>query len=157
MKNSKARAKGGRVAAENSEMVEEVAAIEPYSLDVAELIARFYDYERQIADGMMRDDFASIKTAYPDVTASCIADLGEEFCRLIVLQYDPVAAYEAVRAKILRETKNPPPCIGSVGNTNGQDKDYYSSEEVDRLTREDFKKNPRLLEVVRKSMLKWNN
>jgi len=123
--------------------------------EVQELIREYCKYEKEVADNMMREDFEKIKEAYPEVKASCVADLGEEYCKLVAMQYDPVVAYEAVRAKALRETKNPPPYIGAVNNTDGEEKDYYSPEEVDKLTREDFRKNPRLLDVVQRSMLKW--
>jgi len=125
--------------------------------EVAELIQGYSNFEQQIVNTMMRDDFAVIKEAYPDIIEKSVADFGDEFFRLIALGYEPIIAYEAVRAKILRETKNPPPTIGAVNNTSGDEKDYYSPEEADKLTREDFRKNPRLLEVVRKSMLKWNS
>jgi len=125
--------------------------------DVAELIQCCYDYEDRVIDNMMREDFEKIKAAYPDITETSVPQFGPDYCSLVALNYDPITAYEAVRAKMTRELKNPPPNIGAVNNTSGEDKDYYSPEEVDKLTREDFKKNPRLLEIVRRSMTKWDS
>jgi len=123
---------------------------------VAEVIREVAGYENQTADTLIKSDFEKIKAAYPNIAQKSIGEFGDEFLRLVILGYDPLIAYEAVRAKQLREKKEPPPNIGAVNNVSGEEKDFYTPEEVDKLTREDFKKNPRLLEVVRKSMLKWN-
>jgi len=125
--------------------------------EVMELIQCYHDFENKVAGCMMQEDFEKIKAVYPDVTETSVAQFGPDYCSLVALNYDPITAYEAVRAKIARETKNPPPNIGAVNNTSGEDKDFYTPEEVDKLTRGDFKRNPRLLEVVRRSMTKWNN
>lgn len=36
-----------------------------------------------------------------------------------------------------------------------KEKDFYTSEEVDSLTEADYDKNPKLIDIVRDSMLKW--
>lgn len=53
-----------------------------------------------------------------------------------------------------RETYSPPKSLKSK-QTAGE-KEYYSPEEYMKLTKDDFDKNPRLLEIVEKSMAKWN-
>ena len=48
--------------------------------------------------------------------------------------------------------------MGSMRNTPTEDtgvKDFYSFEEANQFTVEDFNKNPALYEAVKKSMLKW--
>lgn len=52
-------------------------------------------------------------------------------------------------------TKQPPAKIGSMktGNTQ-QEKTYYSPEDFDRLTPKDLD-NPKVMEAVRESMLRW--
>lgn len=48
--------------------------------------------------------------------------------------------------------------MGSMRNTPSEDtgvKDFYSYEEANKFTIEDFNKNPALYEAVKKSMLKW--
>ena len=124
-------------------------------VEVAEIIREVAEYEARTVDEEMRCDYCKIKDVYPDIDEKSIGYFGNEFLELLKSISDPVVAYEAVRAKKLRETKNPPPNIGAVNNVSGEDKDFYTPDEVDKLTREDFKKNPRLLDVVRKSMLKW--
>ncbi len=61
--------------------------------------------------------------------------------------------YEKIKPKKKIET------IGSMKNTpsdkdNGV-KDFYTRDEALKFTREDFDKNPKLMEVVEKSMAKW--
>lgn len=45
--------------------------------------------------------------------------------------------------------------MGGLNTTTTADKEFYTPDEVDRLTDEDYEKNPKLLSKVRNSMLKW--
>lgn len=52
--------------------------------------------------------------------------------------------------------KEKPASPGSVKDTKVQkEKDFYTPEEVDSLTESDYDKNPKLIDIVKKSMLKW--
>lgn len=52
--------------------------------------------------------------------------------------------------------KEKPASPGSVRDTQVQkEKDFYTSEEVDALTDADYDKNPKLIDIVKNSMLKW--
>lgn len=52
--------------------------------------------------------------------------------------------------------KEKPASPGSVRDTQVQkEKDFYTPEEVDALTDADYDKNPKLIDIVKKSMLKW--
>lgn len=52
--------------------------------------------------------------------------------------------------------KEKPASPGSVRDTQIQkEKDFYTPEEVDALTDADYDKNPKLIDIVKKSMLKW--
>lgn len=48
--------------------------------------------------------------------------------------------------------------MGSMKNTPVENKikDYYTVEEAQRLTDDDYKKHPELYEIIEKSMLKWS-
>jgi len=133
-------------------------SMQPYEcdLDIAEFVQEIAEYEARTVDEQLRSDLAEIKAVYPDIVEKSVGEFGDEFLKLMISHHNPVIAYEVIRAKRLRETKDLPPNIGAVNNVAGEDKDFYTPAEVDKLTREDFRKNPRLLEVVRKSMLKWN-
>lgn len=47
--------------------------------------------------------------------------------------------------------------MGSMksGSTNNDLKDYYTYEEASKLTDDDYKKNPKLYEIIEKSMQRW--
>ena len=52
--------------------------------------------------------------------------------------------------------KEKPASPGSVRDIQIQkEKDFYTPEEVDALTDSDYDKNPKLIDIVQKSMLKW--
>lgn len=52
--------------------------------------------------------------------------------------------------------KEKPASPGSVRDTQVQkEKDFYTPEEVDALTDADYDKNPKLIDIVKNSMLKW--
>ncbi len=52
--------------------------------------------------------------------------------------------------------KEKPASPGSVRDIQIQkEKDFYTPEEVDALTGSDYDKNPKLIDIVQKSMLKW--
>ena len=56
--------------------------------------------------------------------------------------------------KVIQKEK--PASPGSVRDTQVQkEKDFYTPEEVDALTDADYDKNPKLIDIVKKSMLKW--
>ncbi len=65
-----------------------------------------------------------------------------------------LAAYNAVRAAASANKTPPPPEIGSLNTQNGREKDFYSPEEVDRLSKKELG-DPRIWSIVRKSMTRW--
>lgn len=109
-------------------------------------------YKKIAVEKMMADDLAKIQKINPEVKS--LNELGEEFGALLGALHDPVLAYDALKAKQARETKPVPQEIGAVNSNSAKEKDFYTSAEVDRLTAKDFD-NPKIMEAVRKSMLKW--
>ena len=102
-------------------------------------------------------DLSRIKEAYPSLAAKDVSDLGSEFFKLRAVGVDPVVAYDALKAKEAREQKptpEQPSTTGSAKSGGAAQKDYYSPEDVDRLTAKDLS-NEKLLETVIKSMKKW--
>lgn len=57
------------------------------------------------------------------------------------------------------EETNQSNAASSTGSVNGQgasvEKEFFTSDEVDKLTDADYERNPKLWDIVRKSMLKW--
>lgn len=64
--------------------------------------------------------------------------------------------YQKMNNKNETTQKEKPASPGSVRDTQIQkEKDFYTPEEVDALTDADYDKNPKLIDIVKKSMLKW--
>lgn len=110
-------------------------------------------YKKLAIEKLMADDLRTLQEVYPEVKS--FDEVGEEFMNLLTATHDPILAYEAVKAKEAKTKKTPPPEMGSVGSTAGKEKDFYTSAEVDKLTASDYDNNPKLYDIVRKSMLKW--
>lgn len=78
-----------------------------------------------------------------------VSELGAQFAALRANGVDAVTAFAALKA-----TEKPKPsAIGAI-NQSTPDKDFYTSDEVDKLTPAQLD-NPKILEKVRKSMLRW--
>lgn len=106
---------------------------------------------------MLSDDLASIQKAYPNEEVSDLFSIGDIFMELVSTgKVSAVSAYAAQKAYETMTTKIPPAAIGSIkGSGDAPDKDFYTAEEAKRLSTKDFDKDPRLMDKVRRSMLKW--
>lgn len=110
--------------------------------------------DRLIGDRMERD-LQLLKSEYPDIKAETVDDLGEDYAKLIGLGWSAKEAYEGSLARTRANMKTPPPSTGSVKTPPATEKEFYTSEEVDRITREDLRKDPTLLEKIKRSMARW--
>lgn len=69
----------------------------------------------------------------------------------------PITEVVDMYNKIYGEPKKPSSPGSAKDNTNSETvKDYYTFEESKKFSREDFDKNPKLFEAVKKSMPKWS-
>lgn len=110
-------------------------------------------YKSIAVQKLMEDDLKKIQSIYPDVKS--LDELGEDFIKaLSATGGDPIVAYEVVRIKKERETKTPPKDIGGVNQSSQKEKDFYTSKEVDKLSKKDLD-NPKIFERVMESMTKW--
>ncbi len=110
-------------------------------------------YRTKDRDRRFADDLADIKKSFPDCKASSVLDLGPEFLSLMSNKDYPVSAVVAYKA--VMESKKPiPPTIGAVNTATPIEKDYYTPDEVDKLTKKDLD-NPKVYENVKKSMHIW--
>lgn len=107
---------------------------------------------------LMADDLNKLKSAFTEdkkiQSLKSIEELDQEFFVLLGATRDPVLAYDAYTAKRARETKPVPQDIGAVNSASAKEKDFYTPDEVDKLTDKDFD-NPKIMERVRQSMHKW--
>ena len=100
------------------------------------------DFER-----IRTDDLAAIKTAFPEVKAGSVDELGEEFFKLRANGISATVAYAAIKAS----KKSVPPEIGAVNNVSGQEKEFFTDKELDKLTKTDLN-DPKIFEKAFKSM-----
>ncbi len=102
------------------------------------------------------DDLKMIKDEYPEETAQSVWEFDEPFLSLIMTGLvDALTAYEAYMAHKRRMKRNEVPSIGGVTNTSAMKKEYYTPEEVDRLTDRDYD-DPAVMRAVRRSMIMWD-
>ncbi len=118
-----------------------------------------------IQQSKFRADLESIKAAYPDLKAESVEDLGEDYIKMQIVneqqpeeyQLDAATIYGMAMAKKAKTEKKIPASTGDVESGAAPEKEFYTSQEVDHFTKEDYLKDPSLLEKVRKSMTKWRN
>lgn len=115
-------------------------------------LARTEWEKEQESKAVFTRDLAAIKEKYPDVVAKEVSDLGSDFIKL--MQTGVVSAVEAYELTHKVETK-PTKKTASTGSTEsvgGGVKDFFTSEEVDNMSREEIRKN---FDVIERSMTKW--
>lgn len=111
------------------------------------------EYYRNIAiKSQMAEDLKQLQTVYPEIKS--LNELDPKVFSIMKNGLDVLTAYEVMKAQADRNKKPTPPDIGGVDNSSSQEKDYYSPAEVDKLTSKDYD-NPKIMERVRQSMLKW--
>lgn len=131
--------------------VRELAMNDPEIRKIKEERDTFYQMQlEQIRKG----DLEKVKKAFPEVSAKDVSDLGEQFATLRANGIDPVVAYAAIKQAEGANKPKAPPSIGGINETSSREKDYYTPQEVDALSEKDLN-NPKIWEIVRKSMTKW--
>ena len=111
------------------------------------------EFYRNIAiQKLMADDLRTLQTVYPEVKN--LEGLGNEFFSLLGATKDPLLAYEAVQAKKAKTSKPVPQEIGAVNSSSSKEKDFYTSSEVDKLSKSELA-NPKIMQRVMDSMTRW--
>lgn len=95
--------------------------------------------------------FNKVKEEYPDITYNAFEEFPEEFHRLVCAHISPATAYRVV---VSEKGDKKPQSMGKVNLSGEKEKDFYTSAEVDKLTKKQLS-NPKVMETVLKSMLKW--
>lgn len=101
---------------------------------------------------VFKADLEAIKKEYPDCDAKKPEDLGETFFKVMSINgMDPITAYRVCLEEKAKNESKIPPKFEKVNNHTPKEKDFYTSEEIDRLTDEDYK-NPKVMQRVRESL-----
>jgi hypothetical protein len=115
----------------------------------AELLQLKQTLQSERAERAMEKDLAEIQKLDPNVKS--LDDLGETYANYIRAGLSGVDAYAAIKAKENLDTETPPKTIGNI--TPGQvKKDYFTSEEVDRMSPSEQLANH---DAIMSSMAKW--
>jgi len=85
---------------------------------------------------LMQDGLRDIQAIDPNVKS--LDDLGPGFAKFISAGLTSTEAYWASKAQLMKEKVIAPSAIGRVSETKAE-RDFYTSEELDRLTDEDLK------------------
>ena len=94
-------------------------------------------YEQAAFDNLFKQDLADIKKAFPDFKGKSIDELGVQFAALRANGVDAVTAYAAMQQVKQATAKPVPPVMGAVNQTQAE-KEFYTSDELDRLTDKDL-------------------
>ena len=94
-------------------------------------------YEQAAFDNLFKSDLEAIKKAFPDFKGKTIDDLGDQFAALRANGVDAVTAYAAMQQAKQATAKPVPPVMGAVNQTPAE-KEFYTSDELDRLTDKDL-------------------
>ena len=111
-------------------------------------------YRNIVAQQQKERDLAELKSKFPTDKIEKMEDLGEQYAKLRLAGVDNAVAYAAIRATKQADTKPTPPDTGAVGMAETTERDYYTPEEVDKLTPKQLD-DPKIMDKVMKSMTKW--
>ncbi len=110
-------------------------------------------YERE-AMRMFDDDLRALQGIDETFTARDLMQMENDFYVLRSAGVDAKTAFAVVRERAKAQALPAPPSTGSAGTYAPPVKEFYTSEEVDRLTSKDLD-NPQIMEKVLKSMSQW--
>ncbi len=137
---------------ENAELSKELSDIKSQTQKDSAELEDLREYKRT---RLIEDDISLIKKEYPDFQISA-DNLPEDFIRIMATgAVDAITAAEIIMARRRKAAVTAPAPLGAVNETSDREKEFYSPDEVDRLTKEDFKKDPKLLKRIQRSMTKW--
>jgi hypothetical protein len=134
-------------ASRTNKPIEEVRAERERLSRLEELEARNKELEQRELERHFEKDLDLLKKTYPDLKETDVFKIGNgEFAKLRAAGIDTLIAYEAILAKQAKTTKDKPPSTGSVkSDAPAPEKEFYTNEELDRLTKKDLD-NPKILE-----------
>lgn len=115
----------------------------------AELSQLKQTLQSERAERAMEKDLAEIQKLDPNVKS--LDDLGETYANYIRAGLSGVEAYAAIKAKENLNTETPPKTIGNL-STEPVKKDYFTSDEVDRMSSAELLANH---DAIMQSMAKW--
>ena len=111
-------------------------------------------YRAQLLVMHQQRELQQIREHDPEAVIPSMDALGEDYRKLRCAGVSAIAAYEAVKQARGSSVRRMPPDTGAVGGDGPREKEYYTPDEVDRLTPSQLD-DPRIMERVMQSMRRW--
>lgn len=111
-------------------------------------------YRTQLLTMHQQRELQQIREHDPEAVIPSMDALGEDYRKLRCAGVNTIAAYEAVKQARGAGVRRMPPDTGAVGGDGPREKEYYTPDEVDRLTPSQLD-DPRIMERVMQSMRRW--
>ncbi len=112
----------------------------------------FKRLERQLIESGREKDLKAVQEI--DNSVQSLEELGDEFFTLRAQGISPKTAYFAIKQSA-DMSANKPDSIGAVSDGGGIEGEYFTSEQLDRLTAKDLD-NPKIYEKAIKSLSRLN-
>lgn len=112
----------------------------------------YKDLENRVMEFGKKEDLRELQSIDPRL--SSLDELGEDFVRLRAAGIAAKTAYFAVKQSAAPKTQKPQ-SIGAVNDGGGAESEYFTSEQLDRLTKKDLE-NPKIYEKAIRSMSHLN-
>ncbi len=134
------------ISAANGESVEQYKERQQAEIRALDAEQKLKYYEDMIISQKMESDLREIQKL--DSGVKSLTDLGDKFSDLIALGWSARDAYKAVKSTIDR-----PPEIGAVNTAQNIESEFFSSDELDRLTQQQLD-DPVIFRKAMKSLKK---
>lgn len=122
------------------------------ALDSARLLEELRALRAREREWVFRDDLAKIGKAFPQKAPQSIPELGDDFLKMRSLGIDPVTAFAAIEAAKEAGRPTPPPAAGPTDGDVPPEQEFFSPEEVRRMTPKQVEAN---LKRIERSQKKW--
>jgi len=109
-------------------------------------------FRQREAKRVFDEDLKTVQKLDPNVKN--LNELGRDFFALRAQGVSTEVAYNAIKGVRDAQKVAPPPAIGKVNTKTKVERDFYTSDEVDKLTAEELD-DPKVMAKVMKSMTKW--
>ena len=119
-------------------------------LDPAQMLEELRSLRARERDWVFQGDLARIAKAFPQQAPDSIPALGDDFLKMRSLGIDPVTAFAAI-CLAQNGAVTPPPEMGPAACARPE-QDFYSPEEVRRMTPQQVQQN---LKKIERSQKKW--
>ena len=132
--------------------VEEIRAERLAKEQEGSLVEELNYYKEQEVLRLMNEDLKKIQKLDP--TVKSLEELDPRYFKFIENGLDGESAFVAMQQLQSKEKKTPPAEVGKINSSTKVLKDYYSKEEVDRMSESELD-DPKVWQRVRNSMTKW--